>query len=60
MKEYMIEFNYRGYDTVLDLRRVVAITRPKNGKFLIYFENAIWSVDESEFDDVYSSWLLAL
>jgi hypothetical protein len=29
----------------------------KSGKFLIYFENAVWSVNESEFENVYNAWM---
>lgn len=49
MKKYKIEFEYLGIKTTVDLRRVVAVSRPKSGKFLIYFENAVRSVNESEF-----------
>lgn len=40
MKEYKIEFDYNGQEVILDLRRVVAITRPDNGVFRIYFERS--------------------
>ena len=57
MKKYKIEFGYKGIKTTVDLRRVVAVSRPKSGKFLIYFENAVWSVNESEFENVYNVWM---
>lgn len=57
MKKYKIEFEYLGIKTTVDLRRVVAVSRPKGGKFLIYFENAVWSVNESEFENVYNAWM---
>lgn len=57
MKKYKIEFDYMGIKTTVDLRRVEAVSRPKSGKFLIYFENAVWSVNESEFDNVYNAWM---
>jgi len=57
MKKYKIEFDYMGFKTTVDLRRVVAVLRPKSGKFLIYFENAVWSVNESEFENVYNAWM---
>lgn len=57
MKQFKVELVYCGLKTTLDLRRVVAISRPKSGKFLIYFENAIWSVDEKEYDSVYKAWM---
>lgn len=55
MKKYKIEFDYMGIKTTVDLRRVVAVSRPKSGKFLVYFENAVWSVNESEFENVYNA-----
>ena len=57
MKKYKIEFDYMGIKTTVDLRRVVAVSRPKSGKFLIYSENAVWSVNESEFENVYNAWM---
>lgn len=57
MKQFKVELVYCGLKTTLDLRRVVAISHPKSGKFLIYFENAIWSVDEKEYDSVYKAWM---
>lgn len=57
MVEYKIEFDYNGQKVILDLRRVVAITRPDNGVFRIYFENAIWGVKEKEFERVYNAWM---
>lgn len=57
MKQFKIKLNYLGLVTTLDLRRVVAISDVRNGKFLIYFENAVWSVGESEFDSVYNAWI---
>jgi hydrogenase maturation factor len=57
MKKYKIEFDYIGIKTTVDLRCVGAVSRPKSGKFLIYFENAIWSVNESEFENVYNAWM---
>lgn len=57
MKKYKIEFEYLGIKTTVDLRRVVAVSRPKSGKFLIYFENAVWSVNECEFENVYNAWM---
>ena len=57
MKKYKIEFEYLGIKTTVDLRRVVAVSRSKSGKFLIYFENAVWSVNESEFEYVYNAWM---
>ena len=57
MKQFKVEFGYIGLRTTVDLRRVVAISRPKNGKFLIYLENAVWSVEESEFETVYNAWM---
>lgn len=57
MKKYKIELVYMGIKTTLDLRRVVAVSQPKNGKFLIYFENAVWSVGEGEYDNVYNAWM---
>lgn len=57
MKKYKIEFDYMGIKTTVDLRRVEAVSRPKSGKFLIYFENAVWSVNESEFENVYNAWM---
>lgn len=57
MKKYKIEFDYMGIKTTVDLRRVVAVSRPKRGKFIIYFENAVWSVNESEFENVYNAWM---
>jgi hypothetical protein len=57
MKQFKVELVYCGLKTTLDLRRVVAISHPKSGKFVIYFENAIWSVDEKEFDSVYKAWM---
>jgi hypothetical protein len=57
MKKYKIEFDYMGIKTTVDLCRVVAVSHPKSGKFLIYFENAVWSVNESEFENVYNAWM---
>lgn len=57
MNENKIELRYNGWTTTLDLRRVVAITKPIDGKFLIYFENAIWTVGESQFEHVYNAWM---
>lgn len=57
MKKYKIEFEYLGIKTTVDLRRVVAVSRPKSGKFLIYFENAVRSVNECEFENVYNAWM---
>jgi hypothetical protein len=57
MKKYKIEFDYKGIQTTVDLRRVVAVTRPRNLQFLIYFENAEWLVNESEFENVYNAWM---
>ena len=57
MKQFKIKLNYLGLVTTLDLRRVVAISDVRNGKFLIYLENAVWSVGESEFDSVYNAWM---
>jgi hypothetical protein len=57
MKQFKVELVYCGLKTTLDLRRVVAVSRPKSGKFLIYFENAVWSVNESEFENVYNAWM---
>ena len=41
MKQFKVELVYCGLKTTLDLRRVVAISHPKGGKFLIYF--ALWA-----------------
>lgn len=57
MKQYKVDVPYMGYDTTLDLRRVVAISKPKNKKFLIYFENAVWTIPDTEFDRVYNAWM---
>lgn len=58
MTETKIELVYMGLQTVLDLRRVVAMTRPKDGKFLIYFENAVWTLYcVGDFDRVYNAWM---
>jgi hypothetical protein len=32
MKKYKIEFDYMGVKTTVDLRRVVAVSRPKSEK----------------------------
>lgn len=56
MKEFRIEFEYLGRRTVVDLRRIVAMAYPKDGEFLIYFENAVWRVGERWFDGVYKAW----
>lgn len=57
MNENKIKLRYNGFDTTLDLRRVVAITNPDGGTFLIYFENAIWAVGQSQFEHVYNAWM---
>lgn len=57
MKKYKIEFDYMGIKTTVDLRRVIAVSRPQNGKFLVHSENAVWSVNESEFENVYNAWM---
>ena len=57
MKQYKIDLVYMGMKTTLDLRRVVAISHPKNGKFVIYFENAIWTIEENQFKSVYDAWM---
>jgi len=61
MKERFVSFEYEGVETTVDLRRIVAISKPLPiGKFLIYFENAVWSVDESHHNRVCNAWLNAL
>ena len=57
MKKYKVEFSYHGGVVTLDLRRVVAVTKPSKGTFLIYFESVIWVVNESEFETVYNAWM---
>lgn len=58
MVETKIELVYMGMKTVLDLRRVVAIAHPKDGKFLIYFENAVWRLyEETDFQRIYDAWM---
>ena len=62
IKERFVSFEYEGVETTVDLRRIVAISKPLPtiGKFLIYFENAVWSVDESHHNRVCNAWLNAL
>lgn len=57
MKKYKVEFSYNERMVTLDLRMVVAVTKPSNRAFLIYFESAIWVVNESEFETVYNAWV---
>lgn len=57
MKKYKIEFDFMGIKTTVDLRRVVAVSRPKRGKFRVFFENGDWWVNESEFENVYNAWM---
>ena len=57
MKQYKVDLVYLGLKTTLDLRRVVAMSHPKGGKFVIYFENAIWTVEENQFENIYNAWL---
>ena len=57
MKKYKVEFSYHERMVTLDLRRVVAVTKPSDGTFLIYFESALWGVNESEFETVYNAWM---
>lgn len=57
MKQYKIKLLFMDSETTLDLRRVVAITSPKSGSFVIYFENGVWNVVESEYEHVYNAWM---
>lgn len=59
MKYFMVEIVYNKWTTLLDISRVVAITKPMNGRFLIYFEYTMWTVNESEFEKVYNAFMSA-
>ena len=54
------DVNYQGHVTSVDLRKIVAISKPINGDryFKVFFDNAIWTVSPEQYAALHHAWSL--
>lgn len=57
--KFKIKIAYQSHTVTVDLRRIVAISKPREDDkfFKVFFENAIWAMSPDQYERLYNAWM---